>query len=174
MTTASPHQIHQVSQSSDQPLREAEQFLYREAYLLDTNKLQEWFELFTHDCTYWVPLEANQTDPLGTCSIICDDHRLLNVRVRQASHARAHARNPLARTCHQVSNVMIMQSGQPDTELLVRSNLILIEYRQDRQRVFAGACEYRLKRSSGGLKIAAKRVDIVNSEAELDGIAVLF
>ena len=69
---------------------------------------------------------------------------------------------------------MIMQSGQPDTELLVRSNLILIEYRQDRQRVFAGACEYRLKRSSGGLKIAAKRVDIVNSEAELDGIAVLF
>ena len=160
--------------SSDLGLRDIEQFLYREAYLLDRNKLDEWFALFTQDATYWIPLEANQTDPLGTCSIIYDDHRLLDVRVRQASHVRAHARNPLARTCHQVSNVMILQNPHSDTELLVCSNLVLIEYRQERQRVFGGVCEHRLRRTDKGLKIAAKRIDLVNSEAELDGIAVLF
>lgn len=160
--------------SSDLGLRDIEQFLYREAYLLDRNKLDEWFALFTQDSTYWIPLEANQTDPLGTCSIIYDDHRLLDVRVRQASHAWAHARNPLARTCHQVSNVMILQNPHSDTELLVCSNLVLVEYRQERQRVFGGICEHRLRRTDEGLKIAAKRIDLVNSEAELDGIAVLF
>lgn len=160
--------------SCDVSLRDIEQFLYREAYLLDHNRLEEWFALFTTDATYWIPLEANQTDPLGTCSIIYDDHRLLDIRVRQASHTWAHARNPLARTCHQVSNVMLLPSEDRASELRVCSNLVLVEYRAERQRVFAGLCEHRLRQTERGLKIAAKRIDLVNSEAELDGIAVLF
>ena len=160
--------------SCDVSLRDIEQFLYREAYLLDHNRLEEWFALFTTDATYWMPLEANQTDPLGTCSIIYDDHRLLDIRVRQASHTWAHARNPLARTCHQVSNVMLLPSEDRASELRVCSNLVLVEYRAERQRVFAGLCEHRLRQTERGLKIAAKRIDLVNSEAELDGIAVLF
>lgn len=164
----------EVQSTADHELRSIEQFLYREAYLLDRNRLREWFELFTPDATYWVPLEAMQTDPLATCSIIYDDYRLLDVRVRQASHAWAHARNPVARTCHQVSNVMLLQKSAAGSDLLVCCNLVLVEYRQDRQRLFAGTCEYRLRRTENGFRIVAKRVDIVNSEAELDGIAVLF
>ena len=155
-------------------LRDIEQFMYHEAYLLDHNRLEEWFALFTTDATYWIPLEANQTDPLGTCSIIYDDHRLLDIRVRQASHTWAHARNPLARTCHQVTNVLLFPSADGTPELRVCSNLVLVEYRAERQRVFAGLCEHRLRQTDGGLKIASKRIDIINSEAELDGIAVLF
>lgn len=154
--------------------RDVEWFLYHEAYLLDHNRLEEWFALFTADATYWIPLEANQTDPLGTCSIIYDDHRLLDIRVRQASHTWAHARNPLARTCHQVTNVLSYPSVNETSDLLVCSNLVLVEYRAERQRVFAGMCEHRLRRTDSGLKIASKRIDIINSEAELDGIAVLF
>ena len=168
------HDIMAVQASREVPLRNIEQFLYHEAYLLDHNRLSEWFALFTTDSTYWIPLEANQTDPLGTCSIIYDDHRLLDIRVRQASHSWAHARNPLARTCHQVTNVMLFPSSDSTPELRVCSNLVLIEYRGERQRVFAGLCEYRLRQTESGLKIASKRIDLVNSEAELDGIAVLF
>ena len=168
------HDIMAIQASREVPLRNIEQFLYHEAYLLDHNRLSEWFALFTTDSTYWIPLEANQTDPLGTCSIIYDDHRLLDIRVRQASHSWAHARNPLARTCHQVTNVMLFPSSDSTPELRVCSNLVLIEYRGERQRVFAGLCEYRLRQTESGLKIASKRVDLVNSEAELDGIAVLF
>ena len=168
------HDIMAIQASREVPLRNIEQFLYHEAYLLDHNRLSEWFALFTTDSTYWIPLEANQTDPLGTCSIIYDDHRLLDIRVRQASHSWAHARNPLARTCHQVTNVMLFPSSDSTPELRVCSNLVLIEYRGERQRVFAGLCEYRLRQTDSGLKIASKRIDLVNSEAELDGIAVLF
>ena len=163
-----------VEASGKVSLSDIEQFLYHEASLLDHNRLKEWFALFTTDATYWIPLEANQTDPLGTCSIIYDDHRLLDIRVRQASHTWAHARNPLARTCHQVTNVMLFPGTESTPELRVCSNLVLVEYRAERQRMFAGMCEHRLRQTDSGLKIASKRIDIINSEAELDGIAVLF
>src|SRR5262245_40277063 len=35
-------------------LREVEQFLYREARLLDERRFHEWLELFTEDVRYWM------------------------------------------------------------------------------------------------------------------------
>jgi 3-phenylpropionate/cinnamic acid dioxygenase small subunit len=146
----------------------AEEFLYHEARLLDTQRLEEWLALFTEDATYWVPLEQGQKDPVGTSSIIYDDRTLLDLRVKQARHPRAHARLPLARTVHQVSNVVLKD------ELTVHSNLVLIEFRQEKQRVWGALVEHRLRREGDSYRIAHKRVDLVNSEAELDGIAILF
>jgi hypothetical protein len=34
--------------------------------------------------------------------------------------------------------------------------------------------EHRLRREGDGYRIAGKRVDLVNSEGELDGVAILF
>src|SRR6266545_1342045 len=89
---------------------EIEQFLYREAWLLDHGRLDEWLGLFTDDATYWIPLEANQGDPLTTSSIVYDDRRLLEIRVRQFQHPRAHARVPVPRTVHHVGNVQVMDT----------------------------------------------------------------
>jgi 3-phenylpropionate/cinnamic acid dioxygenase small subunit len=151
---------------------EAEQLLYHEARLLDGGRLEEWLALFTDDATYWVPLEAGQADPLATSSIVYDDRRLLEVRVRQARHPRAHARVPAARTVHQVGNVQVL--ADDGREATVASSLVMVEYRAERQRVWGATVEHRLRRTPDGLRIAAKRVDLVNSEAELDGIAFLF
>jgi benzoate/toluate 1,2-dioxygenase beta subunit len=149
-----------------------EQFLYHEARLLDTGQLEAWLELFTDDATYWVPLEQNQKDPLEASSIIHDDRTLLGLRVQQARHPRAHARQPLARTVHQVGNVMV--SDESNHEVKVNSILQVIEFRNDQQRIHGALVEHRLRKTSGGFKIAHKRVDLVNSEGELDGIAILF
>ena len=152
-----------------------EQFLYHEARLLDTQRYEEWLALFTDDATYWVPLEQDQKDPLETSSIIHDDRTLLELRVKQARHPRAHARLPLARTVHHVGNVMV-EDGKD--EIKVRSTLQLVEFRNDKQRLYGALVEHRLRRveggNAGGFRIAHKRVDLVNSEGELDGIAVLF
>jgi benzoate/toluate 1,2-dioxygenase beta subunit len=149
-----------------------EEFLYHEARLLDTGQLEAWLELFTDDATYWVPLEKDQRDPLETSSIIHDDRTLLELRVKQARHPRAHARLPLARTVHQVGNVMI--GGEENGAITVKSTLQLIEWRQEKQRVWGALVEHRLRRAGDSFKIARKRVDLVNSEGELDGIAILF
>jgi 3-phenylpropionate/cinnamic acid dioxygenase small subunit len=151
-----------------------EQFLYQEARLLDSGRLDEWLQLFTADGTYWIPLEANQRDPYETSSIVFDDRTLLEARVRQYAHPRAHARMPLMRTVHQVGNVMLLEEHPERGEFLVASTQLLVEFRAERQRVFGALCEHRLRRSDDSFQIAAKRIDIVNSESELDGIAVLF
>jgi len=148
-----------------------EQFLFHEARLLDTQRYEEWLALFTDDATYWVPLEQGQKDPYETSSIIHDDRTLLELRVKQIRHPRAHARLPLARTVHQVSNVM--QLGEANGELRVASALQVVEFRNEKQRVYGALVEHRLRVSGDTFRIAHKRVDLINSEAELDGIAIL-
>ena len=149
-----------------------EQFLFHEARLLDQQRFEDWLALYADDATYWVPLEHGQTDAIETSSIIRDDKTLLTLRVRQARHPRAHARLPLARTVHQVGNVMVL--GETNAEIEVASTLQLTEFRSEKLRLWSALVEHRLRRTTQGLQIASKRVDLVNSEGELDGIAILF
>jgi 3-phenylpropionate/cinnamic acid dioxygenase small subunit len=148
------------------------QFLYHEARLLDTGQLEAWLDLFTEDAIYWLPLERDQKEAAETSSIVHDDRTLLELRVKQARHPRAHARLPLARTVHNVGNVMLL--GEENGELRVSSTLQLVEWRHERQRLWGALVEHRLRRAGDGFRIAHKRVDLVNSEGELDGIAILF
>ena len=148
-----------------------EQFLYHEARLLDTHQYEAWLELFASDATYWLPLELEQKDPLETSSIIHDDRTLLEIRVRQYRHARAHARLPLARTVHNVSNIVPL--GEEGGELRIGSNLTVVEFRNEKQRLYGALVEHRLRRKGDTFQIVHKRIDLVNSEGELDGIAIL-
>ena len=143
-----------------------EQFLSYEAQLLDTQRFEEWLALFTEDATYWVPLEQNQKDPHETSSLIYDDRTLLELRVKQFRHPRAHARAPLARTVHQVGNIVV-------NDLVVTSTLSVIEFRNEKQRLWAGLVEHQLRRERDAFRIARKRIDLVNSEGELEGISIL-
>jgi len=56
----------------------------------------------------------------------------------------------------------------------VRSKFLMIEYRRDTQRLFAGTAFHRLVQADGGIFIASKRVNLVNCDAPLDGIVVPF
>ncbi len=148
-----------------------EQFLYHEARLLDEHRYEDWLALFTPDATYWLPLEAGQQDPFETSSILHDDRTLLELRVKQYRHARAHARQPLARTVHQVGNVCVMEDTPK--EVRVASTLTVVEFRNEKQRVHGARVEHRLRKNGDTFAIAHKRVDLVNSEGEIDGIAIL-
>ena len=148
-----------------------EQFLYHEARLLDTQRYEDWLQLFTQDATYWLPLEQDQKDPHETSSIVHDDRTLLELRVKQYRHARAHARQPLARTVHQISNIVPL--GEASGALRIASTLTVVEFRNEKQRVYGALVEHHLRRNGDTFAIAHKRVDLVNSEGELDGIAIL-
>ena len=60
---------------------EAVKFVYREARLLDEKRFDEWYELFTEDAYYWVPLVPGQTDPLAHNSLAYEDKLLLKLRI---------------------------------------------------------------------------------------------
>ena len=48
-----------MSGMNEDVTREVEQFLYREARLLDERRFHEWLELFTEDVRYWMATRSN-------------------------------------------------------------------------------------------------------------------
>ena len=153
-------------------LHRCEQFLIHEARLLDEGKFDDWLALFTPDAWYWVPSEPDQPDPHETVSLIYDDRRLLETRVRRLASPRMYSQEPRSRTSRIVGNVTI-EANDRDA-CTVRSKFVMIEYRREQQRVFAGTALHRLVQSHGRVMIAWKRVDLVNCDAPLDGITIPF
>lgn len=153
-------------------LHQCEQFLEHEAQLLDAGKFDEWLALFTPAAWYWVPSEPDQADPLETVSLIYDDRRLLETRVRRLASPRMYSQEPRSRTTRIVANVAIEASERESCT--VRSRFMMIEYRRETQRLFGGAARHGLIRADGRIMIAWKRVDLVNCDAPLDGITVPF
>jgi 3-phenylpropionate/cinnamic acid dioxygenase small subunit len=149
-----------------------ERFLLHEARLLDEARFDDWLALFTPDGWYWVPSEPEQGNPHDTVSLIYDDRRLLETRVRRLASPRIYSQEPRSRTSRIISNISI-EDSHADT-CTVRSKFVMIEYRRESQRLFAGTAFHRLVQADGGIRIASKRVDLVNCDAPLDGIVVPF
>jgi 3-phenylpropionate/cinnamic acid dioxygenase small subunit len=154
-------------------LAECESFLIHEARLLDEGRFDDWLALFTPEAKYWVPSEPDQADPLETVSLMYDDRRLLETRVRRLSSPRIYSQEPRSRTSRMINNVTIEKDADA-VSTLVRSKFVLIEFRRNEQRLFGGTCFHRLIVDKDGIRIAWKRVDLVNSDAPLDGLVVPF
>jgi 3-phenylpropionate/cinnamic acid dioxygenase small subunit len=149
-----------------------EQFVVHEARLLDEAKFDDWLALFTEDGWYWVPSEPGQLNPHDTVSLIYDDRRLLETRIRRLASPRMYSQEPRSRTSRMVGNVSIEDTeGRAAT---IRSKFLMIEYRREQQRLFTGTAWYRLVQIDGTIRIAWKRVDLVNCDAPLDGITQPF
>jgi 3-phenylpropionate/cinnamic acid dioxygenase small subunit len=153
-------------------LQHSEQFLLHEARLLDDSKFDAWLALFTTEAWYWVPSEPDQADPVETVSLIYDDRRLLETRVRRLASPRMYSQEPRSRTSRMIGNVTIEETGRGFAT--VRSKFTMIEYRREQQRLFGGTALHRLVQADGRIMIAWKRVDLVNCDAPLDGITIPF
>src|SRR5215469_7796780 len=127
-------------------LRAIEQFLYREAALLDAKRWQDWLALYTDDCFYWVPSVAGQKDPVETVSIYAEDRMRMEMRIIRVTHPRAFSQDMPTRMSHIVGNVMLERDAasvdggmSPQADLVVRSTAHILEFRRDDQRMFGGA-----------------------------------
>ncbi len=148
-----------------------EAFMVHEARLLDEARYADWLDLFTADAWYWVPSEPEQASPLDTVSLIYDDRKLLETRVRRLMGAGAHAQAPPSRTSRMIANASLEPGGDG---IVVRSKFQMIEYRRDKQRLFGGTLRHGLVARDGGFAIGWKRVDLVNCDSVMDGLSVPF
>lgn len=155
-------------------VRAVEAFLFHEARLLDEGRFEEWLALFTDTAWYWVPIDPAQDNPYDTVSIIYDDRRLLETRVRRLCNPNIHAQSPPSRTSRIIGNVVVEHDNTADGGILARSRFQMVEFRRDRQRLFAGGVGHGLSRDGGGFRIRWKRVDLVNCDGMMDGISVPF
>jgi 3-phenylpropionate/cinnamic acid dioxygenase small subunit len=152
---------------------QCEAFLIHEARFLDDGHFDQWLALFTADAYYWVPSALGQENPHDTISLIYDDRRLLETRVRRLADPRIYSQEPRSRTSRIITNVTL----EPDNGtqgVMVRSKFLMVEYRREEQRLFAGTVLHCLVNEGDNIRIAAKRIDLVNCDAPLDGLVVPF
>lgn len=155
--------------------RELEDFLSREAHILDEHRLEDWLDLFTEDAEYLVPLrEYLQGDvaPAGHPTIK-DDKQMLTVRVRKDATGFSHVETPVSMTCHLISNVVVEEGPDPD-EVEVLSAFTVRQARKLRDEAWwAGRRRDRMRRVDGGWKIARREVHL-DATVLPRGIAIFF
>ena len=122
---------------------EAEDFLYREAALLDAWKLDEWLALFSDDAVYRVPSnDRPDGDPRSALFTIADDIHRLRARVRRLQDPNAHAESPPSRTRRMISNVRVVESSP----LRIESNFVVYRFRGgDDMRTYVGRYRHTLR-----------------------------
>jgi p-cumate 2,3-dioxygenase subunit beta len=135
---------------------DVEDFLYREAALLDAWRLDEWLALLTDDATYRVPAN-DQPDgsPAEALFLIADDLQRLRGRVTRLNDPHAHAEFPHSRTRRLITNIRIV--ARRDTELDVEANFVVYRFRRGEDvRTYVGSYRYTLRMTDARLKIAAR------------------
>ena len=158
---------------------EAEDLLYHEAGLLDRREFDEWLTLFTEDGIYWLPMEETD-DPLQQSSILYDNTKMREMRVHQIVRKAHYAQLPRSRTVHAVSNVRVLPTELPN-EMLARCTVMVTELREGNyqqlglgnHRIFAGHCEYCLRRSDDRLVIAMKKLILINRDLPIENLSFI-
>jgi 3-phenylpropionate/cinnamic acid dioxygenase small subunit len=149
-----------------------EQFLIYEAALLDARRFRDWMNLFAENGTYWVPAVPDQKSPFAEASLFYDDRDLMKTRIDRLEHPRIHVQTPPSRTAHLVSNVVIEAANEAQGEFTIGSTFIMVEYRDEAQRIFAGRQHHRLRREGASFRIVEKRVDLINCDSAFEAMAV--
>jgi ethylbenzene dioxygenase beta subunit len=149
-----------------------EEFIVREARLLDERRFRDWMALFTEDGTYWVPAVPDQRSPFDQASLFYDDRDLMRTRIERLEHPRIHVQTPPSRTAHIVGNVLVESIDEAKGEYVIGSTVIMVEYRDEQQRLFAGRQLHRLRRDGASFRIMQKRVDLINCDSAFEAMAV--
>ena len=155
-------------------IRNIEDFLFMAAHLLDNTQFQNWLALFSKTGWYWVPISTEQDSPYDHVSIIYDDRKLLETRIRRLNNINIHAENPPTRTSRIVGNVVLNSIEEDSGTYEVCSKLQLVEFRGERQRIFAGQIIHYLSAENNKIFIEGKRINLVNAEGLMEGITIIF
>ena len=162
----------------DEVLREVEQFLYREARMLDNRQFHEWLELLTDDVRYWMPIRSNRYPVNSKAIVILDGSRYeeaevssekelafmdedkdsLTRRIARLDTGMAWAEDPPSRTRHIITNIEV-EAGDTEGELRVYSNFFMYRTRAETEQDFyIGSREDVLRRVGGQLRVASRKI----------------
>jgi 3-phenylpropionate/cinnamic acid dioxygenase small subunit len=154
-------------------LKEVEQFIYREARLQDELSYDAWEALWTDDAIYWVPVNADDSDPEREMSIIYDNRARIATRIKQLHTGKRHSQTPPSSLRRLVSNVELLERDADGDEVNAGANFLVYESRERGITLWAGRSVYKLRRTDDGLRMAAKTVYLVNNDRPLNTLAFL-
>ena len=155
-----------------------EDLLYREAWLLDQDRLEEWLELLSENIHYWAPVRADMNrgkedfSPRLRLAFLDDNKDGLRLRVARIRTGAAHADEPPSRVRHLITNVQVMEA--PDAETAkVASNFLVFKSRRNREEnLFVGCREDTWRLDSDAWKLDERMILLDHNVIE--NITVLF
>lgn len=176
-------------------IRSVEQFLYREARLLDERRFHEWLDLFTDDIHYWMTARTNryprsskaialfdagrrnpEEDPEASDEfwLFDEDIGTLRARVARLDTGMAWAEDPPSRTRHLITNIEVA-SETPVGELTVHCNFIVYRSRgETEQDFYVGARQDGLRRVSGAWRIARRQMVLDQNVLTSKNLSIFF
>jgi 3-phenylpropionate/cinnamic acid dioxygenase small subunit len=175
-------------------IREVEQFLYREARLLDERRFHDWLQLLTDDIHYWMGNRTNRypksskaiaiLDPdrydeddrtkEDELAILDEDKSTLSARVARLDTGMAWAEDPPSRTRHLITNIEV-EPGDAEAELEVYSNFIVYRSRSETEQDFyVGARRDVLRRVDGAWKIARRKITLDQNVLLAKNVSIFF
>ena len=151
--------------------QEIEDFLYREADLLDERRYDEWLSLLAEDVRYWMPMRRNvKVDDLEReftreghdISWFDEGKDTLTRRVRQIQTGIHWAEEPVSRISHLISNIQLIEvnpsAGDP-TEVSVRCRFLVYRNRVETETdILVGKREDLLRRAGADWQIAHRKI----------------
>lgn len=154
-----------------QPTREElVEFVYHEARLIDETRFDEWFDLFTEDARYWIPLVPDQQDAAVHTSLMYEDKLLLKLRIERLRNPRSYSQRPESRCLHVLQRPQVEASDTEKNEHLIRTSFLYTETRADDQQVYAATAYHTLTVEDGRVRIRQKRVNMLNCDAALPSV----
>ena len=175
----------------DAILRDVEQFLYREARLLDERRFHEWLDLFTDDVRYWmvgrstryprsskaitVSDSGRRRDPAEDELAILDETKAtLAGRIARLDTGMAWAEDPPSRTRHIITNIEV-DPGDTGSELRVYSNFVVYRTRAETEQDFyIGARQDLLRSVDGRWRIAHRKLVLDQNVLLPKNVSVFF
>jgi 3-phenylpropionate/cinnamic acid dioxygenase small subunit len=175
-------------------IRGVEQFLYREARLLDERRFHEWLRLFTDDIHYRMAARANRYPRSSKAIVMLDtercveedlagadelglfdeDIKTLTARVARLDTGMAWAEDPPSRTRHLITNIEVVPDGA-DSDARVHCNFIVYRSRgETEQDFYVGAREDKLRRVDGEWKIANRRMILDQNVLSAKNLSIFF
>ncbi|GAB3365347.1 MULTISPECIES: 3-phenylpropionate/cinnamic acid dioxygenase subunit beta [Giesbergeria] len=150
--------------------RRIEQFLYREARLLDNERWDDWLALLAPDIHYWMPTMENRRryDKKGAYQIdggaLYNDSLLdLTRRITRFKQPSAWAEDPATRHAHVVSGIEVYQGEQPG-EFIVHSSFVNYRSRVEKDNdLLVGRREDVIRAVGDSFQIAKRKILITQS-----------
>jgi Ring hydroxylating beta subunit len=169
------------------PESQLAEFVYREARLLDEKRFDAWYELFTDDARYWMPLTRGQPDGRTHTSLFYEDKLLLKVRIERLRHPNAFSQQQPSFCQHVLQQPALERAesaagGFPPPaagfplsadDFLMRTPFIYVETQLDTQILLAGIAYHHLTSIDGTLRIRMKKIELLNCDAALPSIQLL-
>jgi len=151
--------LGEVGNSSPDLRHAVEDFLYMEADLLDTWKLNDWLELWTDELTYLIPAtDKPDGDPMKDLFLVQDHRFILEQRVESIMSGTAWAESPQGTLRRVISNVRASHIGDGAVE--VKANFIVHRSQASTLNIFPGHLDYLLEVHDGSFKIRTKKATL--------------